>query len=154
MRSLTGARAKPTWRVASMLARRRYPSCGDKFSLSVSLLKSAYVHSLDRAARETRRRICRDDALEVDPPPAHDAVDFVVRARLCDLGELRQLIRRLARRRTARPVVDEPIWPEAVKRCVNRRPRLNRRTDGSYGSRASTRPSRTNGQIDARSEQR
>ena len=57
-------------------------SCGDKFSLSVSLLKSAYVHSLDRAARETRRRICRDDALEVDPPPAHDAVDFVVRAGL------------------------------------------------------------------------
>jgi hypothetical protein len=82
MCSLTGARAKPTWRVASMLARRRYPSCGDKFSLSVSLLKSAYVHSLDRAARETRRRICRDDALEVDPPPAHDAVDFVVRAGL------------------------------------------------------------------------
>jgi Helix-turn-helix domain of resolvase len=35
-----------------------------------------------------------------------------------------QLIRRLARRRSARPVVDDPIWPEAVKRCINRRPIL------------------------------
>ena len=87
-------------------------------------LRGAYVRSLDRAARETRRRICRDDALEVDPAPAHGAVDFVVRADLTDLGELRQLIRQLARRRTARPVVGEPIWPEAVKQCVNRRPIL------------------------------
>jgi DNA-binding transcriptional LysR family regulator len=46
------------------------------------------------AARETRRRICWDESLEVDPPPAHDAVDFAVRADLHDLGELRQLIRR------------------------------------------------------------
>jgi DNA invertase Pin-like site-specific DNA recombinase len=48
----------------------------------------------------------------------------VVWAGLSDLGELRQLIRRLARRRTACTVVDEPIWPEAVKPCVNRRPIL------------------------------
>jgi hypothetical protein len=37
-------------------------------------------HSVDRAAHETRRRMCRADAFEVDQPPAHDAVDFAVRA--------------------------------------------------------------------------
>src|ERR1700722_12509267 len=119
MRSLTVPQAKPTWRVASMLARRRYLGCRDETPSLCELTQGRL-----RTARETRRRICRDDALEVDPPPGHDAVDFVVWVGLSDLGELRQLIRRLARRRTARPVVDEPIWPEAVKRSVNRRPIL------------------------------
>ena len=35
-----------------------------------------------------------DDTLEIDPAPAHDAVDFPVRTRLADHGELSQLIRR------------------------------------------------------------
>jgi hypothetical protein len=32
-----------------------------------------------------------DDALEVDPPPAHDAVLLTIRASLDDLGQLSQL---------------------------------------------------------------
>ena len=35
-----------------------------------------------------------DDPLEVDPPPAHDAVDMTIRAGLDDLCELSQLLRR------------------------------------------------------------
>ena len=34
-----------------------------------------------------------DDALEVDPPPAHDAVFLAIRASLDDLRELSQLLR-------------------------------------------------------------
>ena len=55
MRSPTGPPAKPTWRVASMLARRLYLGCRDELRLAVSSLKGAYVHSLDRATHETRR---------------------------------------------------------------------------------------------------
>ena len=38
-----------------------------------------------------------DDALEVDPTPAHDAVDLTIRTRLDDLRELSRLLRRKAR---------------------------------------------------------
>ena len=63
-----------------------------------------------------------DDALEIDAPPAHDAVDFAVRAGLDELGELAQLLRRQARRRAARvPVVDQPVRPRALKRCTQSR---------------------------------
>ncbi len=48
-----------------------------------------------------------DDALEVDPPPAHDAVDPTIRAGLDNLCELSQLLHRKARLGTLRPVVDE-----------------------------------------------
>ena len=41
-----------------------------------------------------------DDALEVHPPPAHDAVLLTIRTRLDDLRELSQLLRRKARLRT------------------------------------------------------
>jgi hypothetical protein len=50
-----------------------------------------------------------DDALEVEPTPAHDAVDLTIRTRLDDLRELSQLLRRKARLGTLRPVVDEAL---------------------------------------------
>ena len=52
-----------------------------------------------------------DDALKVNPAPSHDAVGFPVRTHLDDLRQLIQLFRRQARRRTIRPVVEEPIRP-------------------------------------------
>jgi hypothetical protein len=42
MRSPTGPPAKPTWRVASMLARRRYLGWRDEFRLAVSLPNGAF----------------------------------------------------------------------------------------------------------------
>ena len=48
-----------------------------------------------------------DDTLEVEPTPAHDAVDLTIRTRLDDLRELSQLLRRKARLGTLRPVVDK-----------------------------------------------
>jgi hypothetical protein len=50
-----------------------------------------------------------DDALEVDPPPAHDAVLLTIRTRLDDLREPSPLLRRKARLGTLRPVVDEAL---------------------------------------------
>jgi len=48
-----------------------------------------------------------DDTLEVDPSPAHDAVDLPIRACFDNLRELSQLIQRKARLGTLGPVVDE-----------------------------------------------
>jgi len=56
-----------------------------------------------------------DDPLEIDPAPAHDAVDFPVRTRLDDSGELFQLIGQEARLRTARPIVEEAFWSRCVE---------------------------------------
>src|ERR1700733_3108282 len=56
-----------------------------------------------------------DDALEVEPPPAHDPVLLTIRAGLDDLGELSQLLRRKARLGTLRPVVDEALRTQAVE---------------------------------------
>src|SRR5271165_4943182 len=50
-----------------------------------------------------------DDPLEIDPSPAHHAVDFPIRTRLDDPGELGQLIGRQPRLGTARPIVEEAI---------------------------------------------
>ena len=50
-----------------------------------------------------------DDALEVDPTPAHDPVLLTIRTRLDDLRELSQLLRRKTRLGTLRPVVDEAL---------------------------------------------
>ena len=49
-----------------------------------------------------------DDALEVDPPPAHDAILLTIRTSFDDLRQLGQLLRRQARLWTIRPVVDAP----------------------------------------------
>ena len=57
-----------------------------------------------------------DDPLEIDPAPPHNAVDFPIRTRLDDPGELGQLIRRQARLRTARPIVEEAFGPSTLKR--------------------------------------
>ena len=57
-----------------------------------------------------------DDALEVDPPPAHDAVDFSVGTGLDDRGELRLLA---ADRRGFGPFAQwssSPSGPAALKR--------------------------------------
>ena len=48
-----------------------------------------------------------DDAFEVDPTPAHDAVLLTIWTRHDDLRQLSQLHRRKARLGTLRPVVDE-----------------------------------------------
>ena len=56
-----------------------------------------------------------DDALEVDPSPAHDAVLLAIRTGLDDHGELGQLLSRQARLGTLRPIVDEPFRPSGVK---------------------------------------
>ena len=56
-----------------------------------------------------------DDPLEIDPPPAHDAIFLTVRANLDDLRELSQLLRRQARFGTFRPVVDEALRPRSVE---------------------------------------
>jgi hypothetical protein len=50
-----------------------------------------------------------DDPPEVHPPTAHDAVDFPVRTRLDDRGQLGQLTGRKTRRRTTRPIVNEVV---------------------------------------------
>ena len=56
-----------------------------------------------------------DDALEVDPPPANDAVDLTIRTGLDDLRELSQLLHRKARLGTLRPVVDEAVRTRSVE---------------------------------------
>ena len=63
-----------------------------------------------------------DDALEVDPPPADDAVPLTIRTRLDDLRELSPLLRRKARLGTRRPVVDEALQTRGVEfRSFSRR---------------------------------
>jgi hypothetical protein len=57
-----------------------------------------------------------NDTLEIDAPPPDDAILLTVRAGLHDLRKLSQLFRRQARLGTFRPVVDEALRPEALKR--------------------------------------
>ena len=57
-----------------------------------------------------------DDALEIDPPPAHDAIFLPIRANFHDLRECGHLLFRQPRLRTFGPVVQEPVGPEALKR--------------------------------------
>src|ERR1700677_2756166 len=56
-----------------------------------------------------------DDTLEVEPTPAHDAVDLKIRPRLDDLRELSPLLFRQARLGTLRPVVEQAIRPRRVE---------------------------------------
>src|ERR1700734_880853 len=56
-----------------------------------------------------------NDTLEIDAPPADDAICLTVRAGLHDLRKLSQLFRRQARLRTFRPVVDEALRPRNVE---------------------------------------
>src|ERR1700728_2157140 len=56
-----------------------------------------------------------DDALEVEPTPAHDAVLLTIRTGLDDLRQLSQLLRRKARLGTLRPAVDEALRTRAVE---------------------------------------
>jgi hypothetical protein len=56
-----------------------------------------------------------DDALEVDPAPARDAILLTIRAGLDDLCELSQLLRRKARFGTFSPVVDEALRTRGIE---------------------------------------
>src|SRR3974390_588069 len=56
-----------------------------------------------------------DDAFEVDPTPAHDAVLLTIRAGFDDLRELSQLLRRKPRLGTFRPVVDEALGTPRIE---------------------------------------
>src|SRR3984885_12700240 len=56
-----------------------------------------------------------DDALEVEPTPAHDPVVLTTRTRLDDLRELSQFPRRKTRLGTLRPVVDEAVRTRGVE---------------------------------------
>src|SRR5271154_4144450 len=56
-----------------------------------------------------------DDTLEVEPTPAHDAIDLTIRTCLDDLRELSQLLRRKARLGTLRPIVDEALQTRPVE---------------------------------------
>jgi hypothetical protein len=62
-----------------------------------------------------------DEALEVDPPPAHDAILLTIRTSFDDLRELGQLLRRQARLGTIRPVVDQALRTDALKRWTQSR---------------------------------
>jgi len=50
-----------------------------------------------------------DDALEIDPPPAHDAVFFPVGAGFDNRSQLLLLCWRQARRRPFRPIIEQPV---------------------------------------------
>lgn len=61
-----------------------------------------------------------DDALEVGPPPAHDAVDLAVGPRLDDRGKLSQLLGRQTRLRAVQ-WSKRPSGPAALKRWTQSR---------------------------------
>ena len=62
-----------------------------------------------------------DDALQVDPAPAHDAIYGAVRTGLDDLGQFRLLLGRQPRRLALRPMSFRPSGPCSLKRCTQSR---------------------------------
>jgi hypothetical protein len=70
----------------------------------------------DIARMKLDAELLGNDALEVDPPPAHDAVDLTIRTGLDDLRKLSQCS---TERRGLGPSVQlsmRPSGPEALKR--------------------------------------
>src|SRR4051812_49974094 len=63
----------------------------------------------DRALVVSDAEALGHDLLQVHPAPAHDSMHGALRAGFNDLGELRQLLRREARRVAFRPAVLEPL---------------------------------------------
>ena len=61
----------------------------------------------DIARMEVDAEPLGNDALEIDTPPAHDAVFLALRASLDDLRKLSQLLLGQARLGTFRPVVEK-----------------------------------------------
>jgi hypothetical protein len=57
-----------------------------------------------------------DDTLEVEPTPAHDAVDLTIQASLDDLRKLSPSLRRKARLGTSVQLSMGPSGPDALKR--------------------------------------
>jgi hypothetical protein len=70
----------------------------------------------DIALVELDAEFLGDDALEVDPTPADDAVLFTIRAGLDDLRELSLLLCRQARLGPSVQLSTRPSGPEALKR--------------------------------------
>ena len=66
----------------------------------------AAERAVQRSAKGVDAEPLGDDALEVDPPPAHDPVFLAVKASFHNLSELGQLVLRKARLGTLGPVVD------------------------------------------------
>jgi hypothetical protein len=56
-----------------------------------------------------------DDALKIDAPPAHDAVDLSVWPCFDDRREFGLLSRRQTRRRPFRPMVQKPVGARFIK---------------------------------------
>ena len=56
-----------------------------------------------------------DDTLEIDTPPAHDAIFLAVWASLDDSGDLGHLLGRQTRLRAFGPVVERPVRTQGVE---------------------------------------
>src|SRR5215211_688426 len=69
----------------------------------------------DRALVVSDAEALGHDLLQVHPAPAHDSMDGALRAGFNDLGELRQLLRREARRVAFRPAVLEPFGASFIE---------------------------------------
>lgn len=63
----------------------------------------------------------RDDALQIDAPPAHHAVNRQVRSRLDNLREFGLLFRRQARRGAAIPGILQSVGAILVEACTQSR---------------------------------
>jgi hypothetical protein len=96
----------------------------------------------DIAGMEVDAEPLGDDPLEVDPPPAHDAVPLAIRIGLDDQGKLGQLLFRQAGLGAPGPVVDEPIRAQALKRWTQSRS-VCRSMPPIFAAAARSMPSRT-----------
>ena len=84
--------------------------------------KPSFLRSFPAAgAGEVGTDLYGDDALEINPSPAHDAVLLTIRSRLDNLRELSQLRRRKAGLGTTPSVVDEASGPDPLKRWTQSR---------------------------------
>ena len=71
----------------------------------------------DIARMKVAAELLADDALEIDPPPAHAAIDLAIRAGLDHLRKLSQLRLGKARLGTFGPIVEQTSRsPKALKR--------------------------------------
>src|SRR5271165_3162666 len=77
------------------------------------------AESLQKLADTARMKVdaepLGDDAFEVDPTPAYDAVLLTIRTGFDDLRQLSQLLRRKARLGTLAPVVDQALRTRRVE---------------------------------------
>src|SRR5829696_2662061 len=86
------------------------PGLGSRFSLMTPSVRSSVDYCMVSDAEALGH-----DLLQVHPAPAHDSMHGALRAGFNDLGELRQLLRREARRVAFRPAVLEPFWAPFIE---------------------------------------